>query len=69
MTRSLRTTAFAVLAWTALATMAMADEWIDNYEEATDKVVDKLKTGDDVVFEAIDPRHIDQGILVIGGTL
>jgi serine protease Do len=32
-------------------------------------VVGKLKTGDDVVFEAIDPRHIDQGILVIGGTL
>ena len=32
-------------------------------------VVTKLKTGDDVVFEAIDPRHLDQGILVIGGTL
>jgi len=57
MTRSLRTTAFAVLAWTALATMAMADEWSDNYEEATDKVVDKLKAGDDhdkIVAAAID---------------
>jgi len=32
-------------------------------------VVSKLKTGDDVVFEVIDPRHPDQGINLIGGTL
>jgi serine protease Do len=29
----------------------------------------KLKTGDDVVFEVIDPRHPEQGINYIGGTL
>ncbi|MGB7264783.1 MAG: Do family serine endopeptidase [Terracidiphilus sp.] len=34
-----------------------------------DAVVSKLKTGDDVVFEVVDPRHPDQGINVIGGTL
>ena len=32
-------------------------------------VVSKLKTGDDVVFEVIDPRHPDAGINYIGGTL
>jgi serine protease Do len=34
-----------------------------------DAVVSKLKTGDDVVFEVIDPRHPEQGINYIGGTL
>ena len=34
-----------------------------------DAVVSKLKSGDDVVFEVIDPRHPDQGINYIGGTL
>ena len=29
----------------------------------------KLKTGDDVVFEVVDPKHPDQGINYIGGTL
>jgi len=32
-------------------------------------VVGKIKTGDDVVFEAIDPRHPDNGTLYLGGTL
>ena len=32
-------------------------------------VVEGLKTGDDVVFEVIDPRHPDAGINYIGGTL
>jgi serine protease Do len=32
-------------------------------------VVSKLKTGDDVVFEVLDPRHPDQGINYVGGTL
>jgi len=32
-------------------------------------VVSKLKTGDDVVFEIMDPRHPEQGINYIGGTL
>jgi serine protease Do len=32
-------------------------------------VVSKLKAGDDVVFEIMDPRHPDQGINYIGGTL
>ncbi len=32
-------------------------------------VVGKLKTGDDVVFEIMDPRHPEQGINYIGGTL
>ena len=34
-----------------------------------DAVVSKLKTGDDVVFEVIDPRHPEAGINYIGGTL
>ena len=34
-----------------------------------DGVVKKLKTGDDVVFEVIDPRHPEAGINYIGGTL
>ncbi len=38
-------------------------------KEQFDAVVGKLKTGDDVVFEAMDPRHPEEGILVIGGTL
>jgi serine protease Do len=32
-------------------------------------VVSKLKAGDDVVFEIMDPRHPEQGINYIGGTL
>ena len=32
-------------------------------------IVNKLKTGDDVVFEVLDPQHPDQGINYIGGTL
>ncbi len=31
--------------------------------------VDKLKTGDDVVFEVVDPHHPEQGINYVGGTL
>ncbi len=38
-------------------------------KEQFDAVASKLKTGDDVVFEIIDPRHLDQGINYIGGTL
>jgi serine protease Do len=34
-----------------------------------DSVVSKIKTGDDVVFEIIDPRHPDSGINYLGGTL
>jgi serine protease Do len=34
-----------------------------------DAVVTKLKIGDDVVFEIVDPRHPDNGINYIGGTL
>ncbi len=34
-----------------------------------DAVVSKLKVGDDVVFEVIDPRHPEAGINYIGGTL
>jgi len=32
-------------------------------------VVGKLKTGDDVVFEIMDPRHPNDGINYVGGTL
>ena len=32
-------------------------------------VVSKLKTGDDVVFEVVDPRHPELGINYVGGTL
>ena len=38
-------------------------------KEQFDAVVSKLKTGDDVVFEVIDPHHPEQGINYIGGTL
>ncbi|HWE85399.1 MAG TPA: trypsin-like peptidase domain-containing protein [Terracidiphilus sp.] len=36
---------------------------------AFNAVVGKLKTGDDVVFEIIDPHHPELGINYIGGTL
>ena len=35
-------------------------------KEQFDAVVSKLKTGDDVVFEVIDPRHPEQGINLHG---
>jgi serine protease Do len=38
-------------------------------KEEFDAVVSKLKSGDDVVFEVIDPHHPEQGINYIGGTL
>ena len=38
-------------------------------KEQFNAVASKLKTGDDVVFEIVDPRHPDDGINVIGGTL
>ncbi len=38
-------------------------------KEQFDAVVSKLKTGDDVVFEVIDPQHPEMGINYIGGTL
>ena len=34
-----------------------------------DAVVGKLKTGDDVVFEVIDPKRPDAGLNFLGGTL
>jgi serine protease Do len=34
-----------------------------------DAVVAKIKTGDDVVFEIVDPRHPDLGTSYLGGTL
>jgi len=37
--------------------------------EQFDAVVKKFKNGDDVVFEVMDPRHPDQGINYVGGTL
>jgi serine protease Do len=38
-------------------------------KEQYDAVVNRLKSGDDVVFEVIDPRHPDNGISYLGGTL
>jgi serine protease Do len=38
-------------------------------KEQFDEVVGKLKSGDDVVFEVIDPRHAEGGINYLGGTL
>jgi serine protease Do len=38
-------------------------------KEQFDAVVKNLKTGDDVVFEVMDPRHPENGINYIGGTL
>jgi serine protease Do len=37
--------------------------------EQFDAVVGKLKTGDDVVFEVMDPHHPEAGINYVGGTL
>jgi serine protease Do len=37
--------------------------------EQFDAVAKKLKTGDDVVFEVVDPKHADEGINYVGGTL
>lgn len=34
-----------------------------------DAIAKKLKDGDDVVFEILDPRHPNQGINYVGGTL
>jgi serine protease Do len=34
-----------------------------------DAVAGKLKIGDDVVFEVIDPKHPDSGLNYLGGTL
>ncbi len=38
-------------------------------KEEFDAIVGKLKSGDDVVFEVMDPRHPEAGINVTGGTL
>ncbi|MGD0547937.1 MAG: PDZ domain-containing protein, partial [Terracidiphilus sp.] len=38
-------------------------------KEQFDAVVSKLKTGDDVVFEVVDPRRPNDGINYVGGTL
>ena len=38
-------------------------------KEQFDAVAKKLKTGDDVVFEVLDPKRPDQGINYVGGTL
>ncbi len=37
--------------------------------EQFEAIASKLKSGDDVVFEVIDPRHPEQGINYVGGTL
>jgi serine protease Do len=38
-------------------------------KEEFNAVAGKLKSGDDVVFEIMDPRHPDEGINLVGGTL
>jgi serine protease Do len=38
-------------------------------KEEFNAVASKLKTGDDVVFEIVDPRRPDDGMYLIGGTL
>jgi serine protease Do len=38
-------------------------------KEQFDAVASKIKTGDDVVFEVIDPKHPDSGLNYLGGTL
>jgi serine protease Do len=38
-------------------------------KEQFNAVVSKLKPGDDVVFEVVDPQHPDDGMNLIGGTL
>jgi serine protease Do len=38
-------------------------------KEQFDAVVSKLKNGDDVVFEVVDPRHPESGTNYLGGTL
>jgi serine protease Do len=38
-------------------------------KEQYDSVVNSIKSGDDVVFEIMDPRHPENGINYVGGTL
>ena len=38
-------------------------------KEQFDAIAGKIKSGDDVVFEVIDPRHPDNGINYLGGTM
>ncbi len=38
-------------------------------KEEFNAVAGRLKSGDDVVFEVMDPRHPDEGINLVGGTL
>jgi serine protease Do len=38
-------------------------------KEQYEAAVAKIKSGDDVVFEVVDPRHPDSGISFLGGTL
>ena len=38
-------------------------------KEEFSAVAARLKSGDDVVFEVMDPRHPDEGINLVGGTL
>jgi serine protease Do len=38
-------------------------------KEQFNAVASKIKTGDDVVFEIVDPNHPDDGVNLIGGTL
>ena len=37
--------------------------------EQFEAIASKLKAGDDVVFEVIDPKHPEEGINIVGGTL
>jgi serine protease Do len=38
-------------------------------KEQFNAVVSKLKTGNDLVFEIMDPRHPNDGVSLVGGTL
>jgi serine protease Do len=37
--------------------------------EQFEAIASKLKSGDDVVFEVLDPKHPEEGINYVGGTL
>ena len=70
MIQSVRTGSFADLKGLqpGLVIVRINRESTANHNEFN-SVASKLKQGDDVVFELIDPRHPDQGINLLGGTL
>lgn len=70
MVQSVRTGSFADLQGLAPGMVIVRiNKQATGTKDQFDAVVSKLKNGDDVVFEVIDPRSPDSGINYLGGTL